>query len=505
MGLPLLPGSFQKAMDLRSGGNQFAHETNAIRNGEQGRWLAVASSRWDLPWTSGSKSALTFSGPTVRIPYNRGAANFARRIFPQQNTKSDAVRKDEAMAGAGKLESAQELIRQGRLEESLPLLAQAVQETPESSDAHYALGFVLARRGNWQEAGTEFRTALQLNPQNANAAYYLGEESERRGDAQTARQFYERAVSIMPTHGAALKKLREQGAGAQPAAAHAATPQKPVHEYGQKAHAEPVQPAHMPASGSAQQPAARPAGTDAPAQDGHSSAFFRMLMEDNQPTAREAVAQLKKLEMNVRARMAPHMLPVVFLSLLIVGMTWMFVSRMPVGRPIEKPVTATAEEIYHTSNPGAYEIENIERTNESRQYVYEQQLENQAKLRRSAYFEYLGLAVLVCVLLLLIEAWRVTLTRFTIADCRILTAQGIIRHRDTLEMYRIVNVSVNETLLTKLTGDGYLKITYEMAGKQGSVQMLGLAKYDKLIWIQDNLREVVVLLRSLPWGRGIYY
>jgi len=33
----------------------------------------------------------------------------------------------------------------------------------------------------------------------------------------------------------------------------------------------------------------------------------------------------------------------------------------------------------------------------------------------------------------------------------------------------------------------------------------GLAKFSKLTQIQDNLREVVFLLRTGPWGKGIIY
>jgi len=50
----------------------------------------------------------------------------------------------------------------------------AVEIAPDTSESHYQLGLVLAKREEWTEAATEFDKVAELSPSNAYAYYYGG-------------------------------------------------------------------------------------------------------------------------------------------------------------------------------------------------------------------------------------------------------------------------------------------------------------------------------------------
>ena len=66
------------------------------------------------------------------------------------------------------------LFRQGRLEEALPLLEQAVQALPGSARAHTELGRVLLHLGKREAAAAGLEKAVQLDPGSSTARLLLG-------------------------------------------------------------------------------------------------------------------------------------------------------------------------------------------------------------------------------------------------------------------------------------------------------------------------------------------
>lgn len=65
------------------------------------------------------------------------------------------------------------LFRQGRLEEALPLLQQAVRAVPDSSRAHMELGRVLLHLGKHESSRISLEQAVQLDPRSSNARLLL--------------------------------------------------------------------------------------------------------------------------------------------------------------------------------------------------------------------------------------------------------------------------------------------------------------------------------------------
>ena len=129
------------------------------------------------------------------------------------------------------------LLSDGKVEESIGELREAVRLESQSTRAHYQLGLALARAGRKDEAASElqksrelaasdnrkqnadldiaegrgaldkgeldqaaakFRHALELQPESSDAEHFLGLVLEKEGDAQGASAAYRKAVELNP-------------------------------------------------------------------------------------------------------------------------------------------------------------------------------------------------------------------------------------------------------------------------------------------------------------------
>ena len=75
------------------------------------------------------------------------------------------------------------------------LYSHAVATAPQSSMAHYRLGYVYAKAGHWPEAIALFERAVKLRPSNTRALNNLGVAYLNIGDFQKAAQSFERAIA----------------------------------------------------------------------------------------------------------------------------------------------------------------------------------------------------------------------------------------------------------------------------------------------------------------------
>jgi Flp pilus assembly protein TadD len=65
------------------------------------------------------------------------------------------------------------LIRQGRFDEAVQELKEALQRQPDSAEAHFHLGVALAAQRHHDEAVAELRRTLELEPGYADAKQQL--------------------------------------------------------------------------------------------------------------------------------------------------------------------------------------------------------------------------------------------------------------------------------------------------------------------------------------------
>jgi Tfp pilus assembly protein PilF len=86
--------------------------------------------------------------------------------------------------------------QQGKLDEAIANLTEAVRLDPGFAAAHNDLGTALAVQGRIDEARDHFAEAVRLDPSNINARYNLGLTLERAGRLEEAAQQFEAALRL---------------------------------------------------------------------------------------------------------------------------------------------------------------------------------------------------------------------------------------------------------------------------------------------------------------------
>jgi tetratricopeptide (TPR) repeat protein len=79
-----------------------------------------------------------------------------------------------------------ELLKEGKIEQALPLLERSVVENPASAKAHNSYGSALGKTGAFPKAISEFKKALDLVPHYPEALFNLGATLAQTGDLEGA-------------------------------------------------------------------------------------------------------------------------------------------------------------------------------------------------------------------------------------------------------------------------------------------------------------------------------
>jgi tetratricopeptide (TPR) repeat protein len=112
-----------------------------------------------------------------------------------------------------KLERADRLVKQGRMDEALRVLMAAVQKAPDSYKARLQLARGLVRTGNTAGAEEQLRAALRLEPDSFEVLAELGVLLQKRGAYREAAECYQRVLFLQPAQAMAhfhLANCREQ-------------------------------------------------------------------------------------------------------------------------------------------------------------------------------------------------------------------------------------------------------------------------------------------------------
>jgi len=97
-----------------------------------------------------------------------------------------------------RMDLAVELQRQGRKDEAIELLQQAMRIKP-TAQIHQNLGIVLMEMGRLEEATHHYQQALQLDPKSSGAHHGLGRVYHERGMDLEAIRHYKEAIRLNPT------------------------------------------------------------------------------------------------------------------------------------------------------------------------------------------------------------------------------------------------------------------------------------------------------------------
>lgn len=90
------------------------------------------------------------------------------------------------------------LKRQGKINEAIAALRQALEARDDYAAAHRSIGVLYRQRGEYGKAVMHLERAAALQPQSADVAYSLGLAYYRNGDKQKALRAIRRASSLKP-------------------------------------------------------------------------------------------------------------------------------------------------------------------------------------------------------------------------------------------------------------------------------------------------------------------
>lgn len=85
------------------------------------------------------------------------------------------------------------LAGEGRTDEAIKPLRQALGIRPDWAEAHSLLGSVLAETGHYKEAEAELRKAVTLKPDYAEGWNYLGQFLKKQGKKKEAQEAFRKA------------------------------------------------------------------------------------------------------------------------------------------------------------------------------------------------------------------------------------------------------------------------------------------------------------------------
>jgi len=156
------------------------------------RWLRY---REDTPWYPTARLFRQREPGDWPELFERVAGSLRERVSasPRRSTRPSV---DEHRKAAGLVREANQLSREGKLDQAREKLEQAVRADPDSADAHHDLGAVLGRQGLPDRAIDSFRRAIELRPASGGAYGNIGLAFLKRGQAPEAVSHLRTAVRL---------------------------------------------------------------------------------------------------------------------------------------------------------------------------------------------------------------------------------------------------------------------------------------------------------------------
>jgi spermidine synthase len=111
------------------------------------------------------------------------------------------------------MELGQVLTSQGRFNEAIVQLSEALEIKPDSAEAHNNIGNVYANLGKAGDAIDHFSRALQINPESAETYNNLGSMFATQGKTENAIENFSRAIKLVPDYAVAHDNLGRVFAG----------------------------------------------------------------------------------------------------------------------------------------------------------------------------------------------------------------------------------------------------------------------------------------------------
>jgi tetratricopeptide (TPR) repeat protein len=352
------------------------------------------------------------------------------------------------------LDQANSLLIAGRFKESEVLFTRLLDSGKQRAQALYGLSLIRFHNGELREAKDLLTECSKIDPANANCYYYLGEIDEKNEPKvpDTVEFFYRRALEINPNHFGARRKLGLQAVSdktRQGTSSSGTTPGVP---------------------------------TPTPTEYG----FYPLLQRDANALARHSVKLIESLDMSVRTKARAYLGQI--LTALLIAISAALVSSMLVetlrsggSRNIASPVGGL---LRATVPSAALALANF--------------VDSLTPL--------IVLAAIVYFARTLIMAWTTTVT---FGAGRVTITSGWLRRRiQNVELYRTIDLEISQTFWNTWTGDGSIVLYVEgVHGRRAAVKvrLTGVARIEDLRQIFERLRNLILLLRTGTWGKGVIY
>jgi membrane protein YdbS with pleckstrin-like domain len=345
------------------------------------------------------------------------------------------------------LEKAKLLYNQGHLSESKAILNDLSLHKETGGSANYLLALIELKENNFGQSLKHLKVSLNINPNYDNAHYYIGLIYEKLGQPADANFYYKKTLEINPTHEAALKKIQSHS---------------PINISNENTHPT----------------------TDffgGLANSKLPSDFYQLLLEDTSPVAKKVVLLINKLNFSVTPSLTSHyghILKIFFILLRNAVVLTAFAGFF---------IFVIYNLFFHqnTSNPWP---------------------------SRSGFQapDFLTLTSALIVIFLIIitgvffKLWEITSKKYVFTKGKLMVyTGGFNRKLATIELYRIMEVEMTQDFIQQKTNDGTLILKYNSRSEISQVELPGVAKGQTLIELVDELREVIILLRAIPWIKGI--
>jgi tetratricopeptide (TPR) repeat protein len=314
-----------------------------------------------------------------------------------------------------------------------------------------ALAKQLLNEGKLEESAAAFRDALRDAALKADAQYGIGYIKLQSGDLEAASGAFRTCLNANPKHANAAYQLgliaeREHQPDIAQAYYQRAVKSNPDHKSALRklqvnSSSSPPPPGETPISS--------PGGGNAEVAE---SGFYRLLLDDHSPLTRQVVQLVQSLEMSVRPRFSAYLGQLAVLLLIPIAI---FIA-------VASPKNG---------------------------------------LDAALFWAAVSSVPLIWLVL------HIKTREITLAEARIIIASGVLfRSKENIELYRVSNIRLTQSLLNRITRNGSLIINVDHGGQQtNKIILRGLARYDQLEQIASKLRNLVLLLRSGNWGKGVIY
>ena len=205
--------------------------------------------------------------------------------------------------------------------------------------------------------------------------------------------------------------------------------------------------------------------------DSPNSEFFQQLIEDTTPVAKKVVALIKELEYTVTPSLTSQGISIIskilrqtISSVIAIGFLSFLVL---MAYNLYKGISTfnTSNETIGLFIPPFFSISNA-----------------------------LLLIFIVTIIRTVLNIWEAFNKKYELAKGKVtITTGGLTRKVKIIELYRIVEVEMSQDFIQQLTKDGSLILKYTM----------GFANEEITQHLVEKLRELVALIRSVTWIKGI--